>query len=595
MIRAQVSAGKSRLIRSRQHLSLNRLLAIALFLALPLSAALAQAPQTKDFAIQAGQEDGFRWPGYAEGELLVKFHDRVAPESRKAAAAEENAQVAGVLTADGLVKMTLPPGQTVMDALERWNARSDVEYAAPNLYARSFFTPNDTTIATFDLAWNLRAIHAYEAWDLITADPSIVLAIIDSGMAFEDREIPQNERPFVKPGVTMYRQSPDLPGPFRPGWDFVHNDPNPNDDNGHGTSIATIAAGAANNVAGSAGVAFGVTLMPIKVVDYRNDSSMEWIVAAIRLAADQGADIANLSLGFPPLGLFRTLGFTENFLAHMFKPLRDAVNYAQRRGTILVAASGNFGAPEVSLPAGYPGVIAVGATGVNDARASYSSFGPDLDFMAPGGDFTELNGDHVQDGVAALSIKPHRSEGSLANPDSFDVFVSFGTSNAAPHVSGAVALLLSAGLRDQNAIEQTLRSTSSVDPFRTGRGPDVRYGHGLIHLDRAVREALRLPEVTIARGFGREQVSARIESANPSHGSARLSYRLARSGAVRVRVFDARGALVRTLVDGAAPAGEHTVTWDGRRDGGAQAASGVYWMRVESADATAVRKVALLR
>jgi subtilisin family serine protease len=576
----------------------NALVALALLafslVAAPASTAIAQSWL---FSVPTGLEPGLRWPGYVPGELLVKFRGQITPEERNTAAAAEGAKVVEDVTDDGLVKVRLAPGETVTDAIGRWNRRPDVEYAAPNLYARGFFTPNDTTIATYDLAWNLRAVHAYDAWDVVTGDPKIVLAIIDTGIAYEDRAIPSNELSFVRPGVTQYRRSPELPGPFRPGWDYVNDDPYPNDDNGHGTFVATIAAGAANNTAGSAGIAFGVTLLPIKVVNYRNDSDMDWIVKGIRFAADQGADIANLSLGFPPVRLFRLNGYTEDFLAHMFKPLQDAVNYAQRRGTILVAASGNFGAPEVSLPAGYPGVIAVGATGPDDVRASYSSFGPDLDFMAPGGDFGDVNGDHVQDGVAVLSIKPYRSDGSLANPDSFNVFVSFGTSNAAPHVAGAVALLRSLGLRDQGSIEQTLRATA-VNRFQSTSGFDTHYGDGLIQLDQAVRHPVSAGSIRLARGLGgigEGTLQARIASENPARGEARISYQLARSGSVRVRVFDARGALVKTVKDGSAPPGSHVVTWDGRGAAGVPVASGVYWLQVDSSEGSAVRKIAYLR
>lgn len=563
-------------------------LVVAALFAAPPPAARAQSWL---WEVPVGLEPGFHRPGYVPGELLVQFKGAVTAEQRRAAAASEGARIAGDVTPDGLVKVRLAPGQTVADVLDRWNARTDVDYAAPNLYARGFFTPNDTTIAHFDLAWNLRAVHAYEAWDVVTGSPDVVLAIIDTGMAFEDRVIPDYERPFVKPGVTMYRRSPELPGPFRPGYDFVHDDPYPDDDNGHGTFISTIAAGAANNTAGSAGIAFGITLMPIKVIDYQNDSDMEWIVKGIRYATDQGADIANLSLGFPPVGLFRLLGYKESFLAHMFNPLMDAVNYAQRRGTILVAATGNFGAPEVSLPAGYPGVIAVGATGPDDTRATYSSYGPDVDFMAPGGDFGDVNGDHIQDGVFVLSIKPFRSAGSLANPDSFDVFVQFGTSNAAPHVAGAVALLRSLGMRDQGAIEQTLRATA-VNRFQITRAFDPLYGNGLIQVDQAVRHPVGQ---TLAAGIDRGALAARIASGNPARGSASMAFTTRTGGPVRVQIFDARGALVRTLEDRSAPPGAHALTWDGRGQGGAPASSGVYWMRLITPEGSAVRKVAFLR
>jgi serine protease len=545
--------------------------------------------------IPQGLEAGFRWPGYAEGELLVKFRERLASDDRARAARDEGDVLEETITPDGLVKVRLGAGRSVVGSIDRWSARGDVEYATVNLRARGFFTPNDTVISTFDLGWNLRSVGAYDAWDVGTGDPSVVLAIIDSGVAFEDHEIPPYEREFVKPDVTMYRRSPDLPGPFLPGWDFVHDDGHPNDDNGHGTNVATVAAGAANNVAGSAGIAFGVTILPVKVLDYRNDSSMEWIVAGIRFAADHGAHIANLSLGFPPIGLFRLSGFPENVIAHMFKPLHDAVSYAQRRGTILVAASGNFNASEVSPPAAYPGVIAVGASNVDNRRSSYSSFGRALDFVAPGGDFTELNGDQVQDGVAVLSIKPHRSEGSLANPDSFNVFVFFGTSAAAPHVAGAVALLMSRGLTKQGAIEQTLRATA-IHPFALKPGSDPEYGAGLIQIDAAMRDLVPAHGLNLARALDTSaRPSVRLLSGNPARGGASLALRVLRPGPVRVRVFDVSGALVRSLLDGDAPAGERVLRWDGRTTGGAAAGSGIYFFRIETADGAVTRKVAFLR
>jgi len=225
-----------------------------------------------------------------------------------------------------------------------------------------------------------------------------------------------------------------------------------------------------------------------------------------------------MSLGFPPMDIFHFLGYTESQIQAMFRPLRDAVNYAQRRGVILVAASGNFDAPEVSLPAGYPGVIAVGATDPDDRRSSYSSFGGDLDLMAPGGDFGDLNHDHVQDAVFVLSIKPNRSEGSLAKPDSFGCFPFFGTSGAAPHVTGAVALLLAQGYNSQGSIEQTLKATAVRPPDRvTSR--DLEYGAGLIQLDAALR---------VRRGGGpaaaapKGVLAARLLSRNPARARHRF-------------------------------------------------------------------------
>lgn len=576
------------------------LLSCATFL-LSLAAASGATAQSWLWETPSGIEPGLRMPGYAPGEALVQLREPVTRERAEEIAREEGAVLAEMVTSDGLLKIRWEGAdRKVFGETARWRRRSDVLYAAPNLYARAFFVPNDTTIATFDLAWNLRQFDAYRAWDVVTGSPDVVLAIVDAGVAYEDHPVPDYERPFLWPGVTMYRQSPDLPGPFLPGWDFVHDDAHPNDDFGHGTSVATIAAGAADNTAGSAGIAFGVTILPVKVLDYRGDAVLDDIIQGIRFAADQGADVINLSLGLAPIGRLRAIGFPESDLAHLVKPLRDAVIYAQRLGAVVVAAAGNFAASEVSFPAGLPGVIAVGATGVDDRKAGYSSFGSQLDFMAPGGDFLEVNGDHVQDGVAVMSIKPHRSAGSLAKPDSFDVFIFFGTSGAAPHVSGAVALLMSMGIRDQGQIEQTLRA-SAVNPFQLTSGFDPAYGFGLIRLGDAVRHPVGGgPKGGANAGADvaapeEGPFEARLHSANPARGEASLEFRTSRAGPVRARVFDVRGAVVRTLLDGAIEAGMTRVRWDGRDDTGGRVANGIYFFRVETVNGSATRKVAFLR
>jgi len=327
------------------------------------------------------------------------------------------------------------------------------------------------------------------------------------------------------------------------------------------------------------------------VLDYRTDAQADDIVQGIRFAADHGADIINLSLGFPPVSFFELLGFTRPEVNDMFRPLKDAIQYAQRRGAIIVAAAGNFEADEVSLPAAYPGVIAVGATGFDDFPTSYTSTGQKLSLMAPGGDFTELNGDHVQDAVFNLSIKPFRSDGSLANPDSFGVFPFFGTSGASPQVAGAVALLASMGIKSQGSVEQALRSTAKQ--MFPPNGFDRRDGYGLVQVGAAVREALGIRSLAGDAPVGALQ--ARMISGNPARGEAALSFRVATAGRVRARVFNARGDLVRTVMDAVREAGLHTVVWDGRDERGQAAPSGIYFMRIDAKDGAATRKVAFLR
>jgi serine protease len=534
-------------------------------------------------------------------ELLVKFKDGVSPGKAMNDLRDKGASLKKTLTPDGLTQVQLPPGMSVSDALDSLGTLPDVEYAAPNAYGAGFSTPNDPLFQVFDLTWNLRDVGATGAWDVVTGNPSIVLASIDTGVAYEDHDIPDYERANVNPRTTMYRQSPELPGPFRPGYDFVNNDDHPNDDDGHGTFTTTIAAGLANNHIGSAGIAFGVTILPIKVLRFDNGGEMSAIVQGIRFAADQGADVANMSLGFPPVDQLIQNGLTKKFLKDFFRPLKDAVQYAQSRGVILVAAAGNFTFPQLSLPAGYPGVISVAATGVDDFIASYSSGGPGLSFSAPGGDFLDVNNDHIQDGIALFGFKRFRESelnNNLAKPDSFNVFIdNFGTSFAAPHVTGAVALLMSQGIRSQGQIEEILRATA-VNPFgRTdNNGADLTYGAGVIQIDKAVQlAASRLSAAKLAFGSVDPRSTARLLSENPSRGEAALSLRLSRPGNVRVQLYDVTGRLVRTLDRGSYPAGERVVRWDGKDDRGERVGSGVYFFHAETPDGVENRRVAVLR
>ncbi|HXF59001.1 MAG TPA: FlgD immunoglobulin-like domain containing protein, partial [Candidatus Saccharimonadales bacterium] len=217
------------------------------------------------------------------------------------------------------------------------------------------------------------------------------------------------------------------------------------------------------------------------------------------------------------------------------------------------------------------------------------------DFCAPGGDFTELNGDHIQDAVADLSIKPFRSLGSLCDPDSLNIFFFFGTSGAAPHVSGAVALLMSQGIRSQGQIEEILRATA-INPWgRTSNGADPVYGAGIIQIDKAVQlAASRISGARLALGASNRN-DIRVMGQNPSRGGSALSLRISKPGEVSVQLFDVSGRLLRTLAQGRVPAGERVLQWDGKDDRGQSVGSGVYFFRVATPDGVEQRKVAVLR
>jgi serine protease len=303
----------------------------------------------------------------------------------------------------------------------------------------------------FGYQWHLPAIDAVSAWD-VTVGTGTIVAVLDTGAAYEDSGV--------------YRLAPDLAATaFAPGWDFIDGDSHPNDENGHGTHVASTIAATTNNGLGVAGVAPGVTIMPLRVLDAGGGGS-DWAAAqALRFAADHGADVANMSFGSP----------TPSAV------VADAVAYARSRGVTVVAASGNGDAGgiggAVSYPAIIDGVIAVGAVRYDGARASYSNYGPALDLVAPGGDLSvDQNGDGYGDGIL--------QETFFSDPADLGYGFLQGTSMAAPQVSAVAALLVARGLTDPDVIEQTLEATAlDLGPA----GPDDQYGHGLVQSGAAVR------------------------------------------------------------------------------------------------------------
>jgi subtilisin len=206
---------------------------------------------------------------------------------------------------------------------------------------------------------------------------------------------------------------PDLNDNFKGGIDIVFNDNDPFDDswNSHGTHVAGIIAAEENDI-GVIGVAPEADLYAVKVLDGGGFGLLSWIIAGIDWAVLNGMDIINMSLEGPD----------SQFL-------QAACNNAYSAGVLLVAAAGNFG--EIGYPAKYDSVIAVTATDANDAKATFSPIGPEVELAAPGVDIL--------------------STCSLTNNDCVwgYRFLS-GTSQASPHVAGTAALLLSTGISDEN-------------------------------------------------------------------------------------------------------------------------------------------------
>jgi serine protease len=326
------------------------------------------------------------------------------------------------------------------------------------------------------LQWNFlpgAGVNAPDAWVHLAqaghpGGKGVTVAVLDTGIAYADRD--------------RFRRSPDLSKKrFVRGWDFVGGDPYPNDDNGHGTHVAsTIAEGTGNSI-GLTGLAYGVKLMPVKVLDHSGEGDSSRIASGIRFAADHGAQVINLSFEFP-----------SDITGDQIPNILDAIRHARKAGALVVGASGNAAAAAVAYPARSSDVLSVGATTQHGCQADYSNEGTDLDIVAPGGgadaDLPDDPNCHPKDpaGMDIFQMTFTSSPRKFGLPDGY-----IGTSMATPHASATAALVIASGILGPNptpaAIERRLETTA-VDLGPPGF--DEHYGWGRIDAARATDPAI---------------------------------------------------------------------------------------------------------
>jgi serine protease len=377
----------------------------------------------------------------------------------------------------------------------------EVEYAHPNYLLRLHSSPNDPQ---YSRQWNMEQINMPAAWDInVGAGSGVTVAVIDSGLTDVEGvysvrlPIPPSFF-FVVPLPVPFLRPPDFAFErvsnaieFTPTGPWAVNGQRVIFDTiGHGTHVAGTIAQQTNNALGFAGVSHGATLMPIKACIGELDIEMAIgrdlqaprvveqcassdLAQAIRYAADNGANVLNMSLGQP----FPT------------PVVQAALTYAVSRGVFVAIASGNEaleGNP-TNYPAAYAslaGVVAVGATSPRRTRALYSSFGSHLELAAPGGEGGPNGCGAEAEQVWQVAPDPLSL---LVFPPRFDRYISYplcGTSMASPHVAGAAALLYSQGITDPAAIEAALERFA-VDMGTPGRDPE--FGYGLIDVRAALR------------------------------------------------------------------------------------------------------------
>ncbi|MDQ3632867.1 MAG: S8 family serine peptidase [Actinomycetota bacterium] len=344
----------------------------------------------------------------------------------------------------------------------------------------SAFVPNDPGRGVVpggwqEDQWNFTGpygVDALGAWrHLIAArrpgGAGVVVAVVDSGVAYRNRP--------------PYRRSPDLHGfRFVRGHDFVDDDRFPDDESGHGTHVASTIAEATDNGIGLTGLAYGVRIMPVRVLDRVDEGSWRDIARGIRWAAAHGAEVINVSIEF-----------AEQVRPSDVRDVIEAIAFAHRAGAVVVASAGNTGSERVVLPARAPHAIAVGATTEHGCLSDFSNVGAGLDLVAPGGGAdADLAGDTrcdpTDDTPRDIFQVTFTNRGSLrfGIPDRFE-----GTSMAAPHVSAVAALVLASGVLGPDptpaAVEARLKSTArDLGP----PGSDRRYGSGLLDAETATRK-----------------------------------------------------------------------------------------------------------
>jgi len=451
---------------------------------------------------------------YAPGRVLVKFKDGAPSSARSSAlaAARSTARVTRAAIADrpshaDFDTVTISDQDDAEAVAEALRQHPEVEYAQPAYRVERRFVPDDRY---YPLQWNLPLIDLERAWDLQPAAGSTkTVAVLDTGIAFTDATIGVHAYPFVDGEGTLYPSLGDLvlrfvaapelgtSARFVDPYDFIWDDTSPVDMDGHGTHVAgTIGqmtnngggGGDTANGGGTAGVAFNVKIMPVKVLDGPWDiifgspyqGTDDTVARGIRYAADHGAHVINMSLGRtgPPAPL-----------------IEDAIRYAVNRGTFVVIAGGNGyedgNAVEVlaEIASRIPGAVSVAAVTRERQHAYYSTTGPYIELSAPGGAFGAggATGGILQqtldlDFVDRFLLPPSRF--SAPRFDALAYYYFTGTSQAAPHVSGLAAMLMQQGVVNPATVEAALEQVA-VDLGAPGR--DSTFGYGLVSARAALR------------------------------------------------------------------------------------------------------------
>lgn len=361
-----------------------------------------------------------------------------------------------------IYKLSVDSTSSVEQIVQELSQDPAVEYAEPNYIAQHDFTPNDPFFPVIPAAnnqWGLENpgrvgflayvvdsdIDASAAWDIQKGSPLVIVAVLDAGIIYT---------------------YPDLGGGIGAtykvvgGYDFVNEDPDPMDDNGHGTHVAGIIAASMNNAIGIAGTCPNCKLMAVKVCRMDGYCYSSDTIPGIYYAVNNGAKVVNASWG--------GAGFNQS--------MQDAINYAAANNVVVVASAGNNNTSVKHYPAAMNNVIAVAATQENDTKFNPSNYDDGtgwVDIAAPGSNILST---YLEVPVSCL---PH--ETSLSG-----YAYCSGTSMAAPFVAGVAGLLLSQNPSwTSNMVTQQLKS--SADNINAKNpGYENKLGAGRLNAHKAL-------------------------------------------------------------------------------------------------------------
>ncbi len=375
--------------------------------------------------------------GAPAGDILVKFRPGAQASEVARLHAANNAAVVSVIPGVGVTRLKVPQHEAEA-AAQNYRRSPAVEFAEVDSAVQTQYTPDDPYYATLYPTshygnisqWAPQFVSAPAAWDITQGDPSIIIAVVDTGID---------------------AAHPDLKDKIVGGTSFVGS---VKDQFGHGTHVAGIAAASTNNSTGVAGICPRCSIMPVRVLDANGSGSMSDVAAGIVYAANNGARVINLSLGG----------------ASTSQTLRAALDYAVAHNALPVAAMGNAYAPEALEPAYWYSALSVGAVDQSGAKAGFSNYGAKTDVVAPG--------------VAVLSTMPtYPVTLNKTYEQNYDALS--GTSMATPVVSGIAGLVLSRNPALTAAQVKGIIEATAGD----GKSFNTTTGFGLVNAAKAVAAA----------------------------------------------------------------------------------------------------------